>query len=212
MKEGPPEDPGGSGNGGAIPKRPPLPRSTGDGAGYNPDSPSGRAGRSGGDHTVGRTPPSVKPTGDKGSNVKIINMDFDSIDKSPRGSKMINSATGGIVSDVPGLDTCVHSRTSDSVRGSTSNLEVPLLVVGYETLEYNIDSSDKDARPDGTSTPIVKPIHKDGIIIEGREFVFNRQGWARYSRDLLINKEGFKRKMYKHERPIWNAQERFDKE
>ena len=208
-RDGPLDDPGGSNNGGAIPKtRPPLSRSTEEGAGYSSVSPSSRVRRSGGDSTLGQTPPSIKPTGAQGSLVKIVNLEFDTVEKSPRGSKMVNSATGGFVGDVPGLDTCVHSRTSDSVPGSTS--EIPLIAIEHDRL--NLGSLDKDARPDGTSTPIDKSLNKDVTVIEGREYVFNRQGWARYSRDMLINREGFKRKMYKHERSNWNAQERFDKE
>ena len=209
-----PDDRGGPGRGGAIPLRPPLTRSTTeDEEGYNKNSPSSRAGGGGGDRTVGRTPPSVKPIGEQGSNVKIVNLDFDTIDKSPSGSKTTNSATGGIANDVPGVDTCVHSRSSDFVPGPTSNSDKPLLeIASLDKLDYDIESSDKDARPIGASSPKSKTVNKDVLVIEGREYTFNRQGWARYSRDMLINREGFKRKMYQHERKLWNTQERFQKE
>ena len=81
-----------------------------------------------------------------------------------------------------------------------------------ENMVSNTGHLDKDAHPTGSSSPKRQPVSKDVLVIDGREFTFNRQGWARFSRDLLINKEGYKRKLYQHERASWNAQERFQKE
>ena len=183
--------------------------------GCSTDSPSSRAGGSGGDPTLGKTPPLIKPTGSTGtSQLEIIDFNIESIDKSPRGSKPINSAKGGS-KDVPG-STGSPSRSRSqgtSVLGVTStNSEIPMITLQSDSTASNIDFSDKGAHPTGTSSPKRPSVNKDTLIIEGREFTFNRQGWARFSRDMLINREGFKRKMYQHERANWNAQERFQNE
>ena len=210
-----PPDPGGPDGGGAKPKRPPLTRSTtGEGEGCNMHSPSSRAGGSGGAQFAGMTPPSIKASGPTGTSLEIIDFTFESLDKSPRGSKLVNSAKGGS-SDVPGLTGSTSQSRSlvPSVQGVTStNPDIPLLKIQTDSTASNPDLSDKGARPIGTSSPQRQTVNKDVLIIEGREYTFNRQGWARHSRDTLINREGFKRKMYQHERANWNAQERFQNE
>ena len=211
---GPPEDPGGPNRGGAIPKRPSSTRSTTDeeGEGCNSIGTSSRAGGSSGSQQAGSTPPHALPTGGKGTNLRVVELNLspdgvDKIDEAETGYKPIDSALGGYdMSNSDRADTgmgtcgsctqpCSHGRMHMALSHDKSSKGN-----GSKPVEINPElSTDMEIEIDKPVNPADKRVNNNVSVIEGREFEFNRQGWARYSKELLINREGYKRKIYRHE-------------
>ena len=86
--------------------------------------------------------------------------------------------------------------------GETANLP------SGENIELSKKNSDEHPRGEKSKTHVSNKF----ITVNGKEYgPFNRQGWARYSKEELIGRDGFIRKMYAHEQQLYKNQDRFEK-